>query len=92
MKDGFIPSDGQLMSHCSVVTVFIRQQHQPNQCGISHSFWPRLDEVDADPTRSCDITNLAEAMGRQLVILPLPPVIYKYFVRHVVLLQVKSLS
>lgn len=82
------------MSHCSAVTAFSWQQHQPNHCGISHSFWPRLDEVDADPTRSCDITNLAEAMGRRLVILPpsLPWFINKYFVRHVALLQVKSLS
>lgn len=76
-KDGFIPSDSQLMSHCSVVTIFIRQQRKPNQCWISHSFWPRLDEVDADPTRSCDITNLAEPKGWQLVTLPLPPLIYK---------------
>lgn len=61
----------------AALVVFTQQQHQLNLCGISHSFWSRLDEVDADPPRSYDITNLAEAVGRQLAILPLPPLIYK---------------
>lgn len=42
--------------------LFCQQKHQSNLWGISHSFWSRLDEADADPPRSCDITNLAEVM------------------------------
>lgn len=42
--------------------LFCQQKHQSNLRGISHSFWSRLDEADADPPRSCDITNLAEVM------------------------------
>ncbi|TNN84518.1 Activin receptor type-1C [Liparis tanakae] len=48
----------QTMSNCSVDTVVIQQG------GISHSFWPQLDEVEADPTISWEVTHLSEAMRR----------------------------